>query len=590
MIAIRVLAVLVAFALGACSGQPTAGPLPSSETGSIPNKAAGSAKASIRIHVPRRTRRRSHYVSPSTQSASIAVSPAAGCSRCTAAFNLNVALTQNSPNCTNASGGLNCIISFTLLPGKYVASIDTYDGPLDAHNDPTGTLLSLKQAFPITIAAGKANVPTITLDGVPAGIVFFNLTKSLVIGTVPNSGFQDTFQMVGPGSHALAYVYATDPDGNVILGAGGPSFTVSAGGGFAGSVTGNTLSLTAPSPAVAGSFAFVVSALSPACAQTAAICTPGSRTIGFDPLIAVALLGTNRVLLYGAFSGIAYATISTGVVYPADLKFDGSGDLFVANKQGNTVTEYAPPYSGAPILTISNGVAGPTGLAFSSDFSLLAVANGGSGNTTLYTKPFTGAPQSIPQVASALAFDSSANLWLAAGPPANDVTRYRASSSYVTYDVQVTNGIDQPASIAFDVDSNLVVANSGAGTVTTYDASSIPPYNLAPGQIASLTGVSSLAMAAAYRKFAACYQGEVGIYYQNSVVTQYSSSQTPCQATFDQNFDLWVTQPDSQDIVGHSSTSPNTDTFSTGAGSDPGAIAAFPPFSVMSANARQKRP
>ena len=66
--------------------------------------------------------------------------------------------------------------------------------------------------------------------------------------------------------------------------------------------------------------------------------------------------------------------ISSGVNSPVglmSLAFDASGDLFVANCGSacggtgvGTVTEYAPPYTGAPIATISKDVNAPLALAF----------------------------------------------------------------------------------------------------------------------------------------------------------------------------------------------------------------------------------
>ena len=67
-----------------------------------------------------------------------------------------------------------------------------------------------------------------------------------------------------------------------------------------------------------------------------------------------------------------------------------SGNLFVANNSGNNITEYAPPYTGAPIATISNSVDAPFDLAFNASSNLF-VANFNN-TVTEYAPPYTGAP------------------------------------------------------------------------------------------------------------------------------------------------------------------------------------------------------
>ena len=75
---------------------------------------------------------------------------------------------------------------------------------------------------------------------------------------------------------------------------------------------------------------------------------------------------------------------------PHDLAFNASGNLFVTSLFSNDVTEYAPPYTGAPTATISNSISGPTGVAFNGSSNLF-VANS-SDNVTEYAPPYTGAP------------------------------------------------------------------------------------------------------------------------------------------------------------------------------------------------------
>jgi hypothetical protein len=115
-----------------------------------------------------------------------------------------------------------------------------------------------------------------------------------------------------------------------------------------------------------------------------------SVTIG-KPLF-VANTSTNNVTEYASpYTGAPIATISNGVNLPRGLAFDASGDLFVANYNNNTVTEYAPPYTGAPIATISNSLSSPYGLAFDASGDLF-VANNTNSNVTEYAPPYTGAP------------------------------------------------------------------------------------------------------------------------------------------------------------------------------------------------------
>ena len=68
------------------------------------------------------------------------------------------------------------------------------------------------------------------------------------------------------------------------------------------------------------------------------------------------------------------------------------GYLFVANGGNNSITEYAPPYTGAPIATITNGISTLLGIAVDSHGNLFA----GTVNSIVeYASPYTGAPTVI---------------------------------------------------------------------------------------------------------------------------------------------------------------------------------------------------
>jgi hypothetical protein len=550
---------ILVFALAACGQQ--AGSV-------IPGRAAPSqdaahrastTKTTIAIRVPRQGLR-PHYVAPTTQSAAIEIGPAAGCAACTPASSLYVGLTQTSPNCVTDTSGTTCTFALALHPGVYIGTISTYDGPLDAQHLPTGKLLSLSQTFPMSVIAGKSNAPKITLDGVPANLTTFNLGGTLVItGT--------RFEMVGASSHALFQVYAMDPDGNVIVGAGAPAFGVTTDGGFTNTVKGNTVELVAPPHAVKGTSAITIKAVSPACAAAGANCTLSGQ-LSFDPLIAVANTGNDSVKLLAAGTGLAYATITDGIKDPVDLKFDATGNLFVANKTANTVTEYAPPYTGAPMRTISNGVSSPTALAFSPNGSFLAVADSGTSRTTLYAPPFTGNPGEVDIATNALAFDFAGNLWLAT--PASSVLRFKPP--FASADVVVTNGVVQPASIGFDIFGNLFVANPGPGTVTKYAA---PSFSGAPASVGSLTSVQALTMLPLDGLFVACSAGQATVLSTSfAPVAAFNTNVTPCRTAFDQDFTLWISYANSNVVQSYVYPFVNVTQY-TGM-SHPGALAAFP--------------
>jgi hypothetical protein len=527
--------------------------------------AGGSAKATIVIHVPHHKHRRAKFVSPSTQSAAITIDPKAGCTTCSPALARYVNLSQNSPSCTTSSAGQTCTVSLVLAPGAYVATVSTYDGPVAA-GFPTGNLLALNGGIVITIAAGKANVPSITLDGVPAGVTFFNLGQNLVIS---GNAF---FRMVGPSSHALFQVYATDPDGNVIIGPGAPTFTATPGGGFKATVTGNTVQLDSPAKMSAGLWQFAFTATSPACSAAGALCQYG-EVVSFNPIAAVANPGTNSVVMIVSSTNLQYATVASGISNPTDVKFDASGDLFVANKGTSTVALYAPPYTGAAYQTIATGIAQPSAMAISSDGKYLAVANDGNSTTTVYSAPSYASPVTINLPTSALTFDSADNLWVAVPVGSGAIVRY--PSPFATSNLTLTSGVNGPTALAIDPqNSDLLVGNSLGNTITLYSA---PSYGGVPASVGTPAGVVSMAELNG-GLFVACYSGG-GQSYTDILFPEntYSTGTTPCHPAHDQAGVLWLSVPDASEVEQYQGSGGTGIplSFSTGL-TDPGAIAAFP--------------
>lgn len=85
-------------------------------------------------------------------------------------------------------------------------------------------------------------------------------------------------------------------------------------------------------------------------------------------------------------------TVAPGVTNPLGMTFDGSANLFVSDSSANRILEFAPPYTGAPLatITLANG-SGPIGLAMDASFDLF-VDEYSVSTIVEYAPPYTGAP------------------------------------------------------------------------------------------------------------------------------------------------------------------------------------------------------
>jgi hypothetical protein len=135
-----------------------------------------------------------------------------------------------------------------LAPGTYSGKLATYDGTAGCEKlaQPC-SVLSQNQSFPIAIAAGTANVVSVTLSGVLRGVLFVNLTPStLAADTTLN------LISLAPGTSGRVELLPQDADGNIILGPGTPQFTVANGKTFTVSMSGNVMTLSAPLTPITG--------------------------------------------------------------------------------------------------------------------------------------------------------------------------------------------------------------------------------------------------------------------------------------------------------------------------------------------------
>ena len=190
-----------------------------------------------------------------------------------------------------------------------------------------------------------------------------------------------------------------------------------------------------------------------------------------------------------AFGDVApIATISgaaTGLSGPFGLALDSAGDLFVGNAGNNSVTEYAPRPFGdvAPIATISGpdtGLNSPFGVALDSAGDLF-VANDGASSVTEFTKGANGDAAPIVTISGAasglssptgVAVNSAGDLYVVSSAT-DSVNEYEGLPGNIVLVGAIggaVTGLSEPAGIAVDPAGNLFVTNIGANSMTEYVA------------------------------------------------------------------------------------------------------------------------
>ena len=190
-----------------------------------------------------------------------------------------------------------------------------------------------------------------------------------------------------------------------------------------------------------------------------------------------------------AFGDVApIATISgpdSGLSGPFGLALDSAGDLFVGNADNNSVTEYAPRPFGdvAPIATISGpdtGLNTPFGVALDSAGDLF-VANDGGNSVTEFTKGANGDAAPIVSISGAasglssptgVAVNSAGDLYVVSSAT-DSVNEYEGLPGNIVLVGAIggaVTGLSEPAGIAVDRAGNLFVTNMGANSMTEYAA------------------------------------------------------------------------------------------------------------------------
>ncbi|HEY9086025.1 MAG TPA: hypothetical protein VIN40_08875 [Candidatus Tyrphobacter sp.] len=456
------LAVLLAFALGGCSGGgggssailPTNPATSGKGTGTavfainVPAQAPSSnARAAQAMH--RGAGVRPQYLSNATQSITIAISGPTD-------VNETASLTVNSSGCTSSLASTICTLS---VPGLqpctspptncYTATLTTYD-----QTGGSGNVLSAAQAIAFTITAGQSNTVNISLSGVPAS----TLVIPVGVFTVADGSNDD---LIGLGAHKFV-VESLDADGNIIAGPGAPTYTFGSLSGLGVTVTPTTttspneFSVTPPGTysASTGSFTITPTFTGQAtngCTQTGANCSAVTVTVDMKQMLAVANNGSTpgNITLYELGATSPFATITSGINNPTHLAADAAGDLFLANWDTVTTSNVLEFAAGGTSLTntISTKTgAYPCGVAVDSLNHNLGIAigntcgsaTGASDSLEIVDPPYSGAPTVVTTGIAdpnSIAADSSGDFYVAncgtCGTGADSVTQYTASGAQV---------------------------------------------------------------------------------------------------------------------------------------------------------------
>src|SRR5580698_661421 len=434
-------------------GNPTAGNAQSFGTLGVPITSPGSGPATP--------------APPGSQTLAISVNGPA-------AINQTVTVGPNANGCAPVSTGTSCQVSLSMPAGTYSGTV----GSPSANNS---------TAVAFTVTPNGQNLFSLTTGGIPAQV---QVVASSLLASVSAQNGIDFF---GGGRHPVV-VEALDANQNVIVGGPPANFSLNISGGALAATVSQSPG-TAPNlfnvtfgPMASTAPAFLRASVNYAgplnpCAQPAAVCS-GSVRIDNRQLIGIANASANDVTMYVNGQNAPFLTIASGVAAPQALAFDVSGNLFVAD-QPASVTEYAPPYTGAP-ATISNAINHPQALAVDARGNLF-VANGSASNTvTIYSPPYNGPPQTTISAGIDdpvdLVLDSSSNLYVV-NQAHNTVAVY--APPYAAPPTILSKGLNAPNSVALDAHGNLFVANLNSTPNSVVEFS--PPFNVQSDPVVTIT-------------------------------------------------------------------------------------------------------
>ena len=421
--------------------------------------------------------------------------------------NVTVGLTPTSGGCQSQLASTVCAFTYSLAPGSYHATLVTYDAITGCPNAcaiPGGANeLSTAQLIAFTITPGVANNIPLTLSGVPASLMVFPMTGSIVNAT-------RGIDMFGTAPRKML-VEAFDADGNIIFGAGSPTYSISQSSGSLAvtigqptTATPNTFTVTPPSTFSASTATLTINATYTGQPTNGCVNVPACTTTQvFDMKQLFATYSFSRAFVWEDGQTSAFAEITSGISSANAIAFDTTGNLYIAQcfagcgngSSPDSISVYAPPYTGTPVY-VTNGVSDPQSLKVSNGKLFAGMCGacslGGTDSVAIYTLPLTSSSSPAASITSgvidpvALAFDNNnpPNLFVAdcasCGPSGTDaVTKYASpyTGSATTLSAASLNG---PVALAIDSGNDVFVGNTnggiGGGFVTAYVA---PAYTFA---------------------------------------------------------------------------------------------------------------
>lgn len=337
----RALFVLTIFALAACGGGSGRSPVPS--TGS----AQQSSSAVFKLSIPARTTAHSpHYVSPNTQSLTIAVNGAAP--------SVTQNVTSASGGCASSGGGITCSVPVTAPVGSDTFTVTLYSGTNAGGSKlATGSVTAMIGSAPTSV--------DITLDGVVDSV-------TITLGNnMPTAGSAATIPVT---------VTAKDASGATIISPGGYSPAIALiDSDTSGHTTLSPATVSDPSTAVSlhydGSALLSSATISASVNGTITKVTPAKLTPQIVENggggVAVITVGNKTYAEVPSGAGLIQTTIATNGVFPKPsaspestaLALSPNPDACTIAPNGSKILAYCIAFSQLPasidVVDLSGG-------------------------------------------------------------------------------------------------------------------------------------------------------------------------------------------------------------------------------------------